>query len=126
MLPRASLSASVLFVALSLAACGFTGGLSQDNLDEGTRCNPYDIHNECSSGMVCAGASPSTTSIPFCPENYCCSVDSNGVINSSNPNCKPGCNGGAMAICTATGDPATCYFADSGMILPPAPDGGGD
>jgi hypothetical protein len=126
MLLRASVPASVLFAVLSLAACGFEGGLSSDNLDEGTRCNPYDSHNECSSGAVCAGAAPSSVTIQFCAENYCCSVDSNGTITSSNPNCQPGCNGGAQSICTATGDPATCEFADSGVIPPPVPEGGGD
>jgi hypothetical protein len=123
---RASLPASILFAVLSLAGCGFEGGLSSDNLDEGTRCNPYDSHNECSNGAVCAGAAPSSVLIQFCPENYCCSVDSNNNITSSNPNCQPGCNGGAASICTATGDPTTCAFADSGVIPPPTPDGGGD
>ncbi len=99
--------ALALFVALG-SAC--TGGLSDDGLGEGDRCNPSDVHNECGNGLQCTGQA-STPSIAFCPENYCCPLDGNGNITGSNPNCQPGCNGGAAAICAATKDTATCAFA---------------
>ncbi len=52
----------------------------------------------------------------YCPENYCCPVDSKGnLMASGDPNCQPGCNGGAQSICTATGDPVTCAFAHGGQ-----------
>jgi len=65
--------------------------------------------------------------LAFCPENYCCPVDSNGnLTTSTNPNCQPGCNGGAQSICTANGNGApydgVCDFADSGVV--PAEDAG--
>ena len=103
----------VLSVMLLFAGAGCMGGFTNGNLSEGDRCNPLDSHNECSAGMVCTGQG-SAPMIPFCPENYCCSVDSNGNINSTNPNCQPGCNGGADSICAATMDPGACGFADGG------------
>lgn len=109
--------AGVLSAPSLLAGCGFEGGFNSENLSEGSRCNPFLSHNDCSAGAVCAGASPSTVTIPFCPENYCCSAN-NGAITSTNPNCQPGCNGGAAAMCAATGDPVTCAFADSGTVPP--------
>jgi hypothetical protein len=64
--------------------------------------------------------------LEFCPENYCCPVDSNGDLTgtSSNPNCQPGCNGGAQSICNSIGNSAApyvgvCDFA-MGMPLPDA------
>jgi hypothetical protein len=118
-------SGHALGVAGALAAATFVvvacneGGFTDDNVPEGDRCNPLASHNECSSGLVCTQATkPDGTGfgqgsgpiIPFCPENYCCSVDSNGNINSSNPNCQPGCNGGAAAICTGAAGSAACAF----------------
>jgi hypothetical protein len=118
-------SGHALLVAGTLAAATFVvvacneGGFTDDNVPEGDRCNPLASHNECSSGLVCTQASkPDGTGfgqgsgpiIPFCPENYCCSVDSMGNINSSNPSCQPGCNGGAAAICTAAAGSAACAF----------------
>lgn len=125
------------FAAVLLAVAGCIGGWTDDNVSEGNRCNPYDSHNECASGLACtvsswqvsmagmvaynglyvpalgSGAGPVQM---YCPENYCCPVDSNGnLTTSSDPNCQPGCNGGAQSICTATGDPAACAFADGGQ-----------
>jgi hypothetical protein len=141
--------------ALAPAAC--IGGWTYSNVPEGDRCNPYDSHNECASGLQCTvsawqvasqgmvatqgntvlflaqGAGTNTSGafdvLPFCPENYCCPVDSNGnLTTSTNANCQPGCNGGAQAICTANGNGApydgVCDFADSGVV--PAEDGGSD
>jgi len=93
-------------LAFAGAGCAFT----DSNTPQGDRCNPLDNHNECSSGSVCTGQGSAPT-IPFCPENYCCSVDSNGNINSADPNCQPGCNGGAASICKANSDPGACAFA---------------
>jgi hypothetical protein len=100
MVPRAFVRASMLLAALSIVLAGCVGGFFNENLSEGDRCNPLDSHNECSGGLVCTGQGSSAV-IPFCPENYCCSVDSSGNINSTNPFCQPGCNGGADAICKA-------------------------
>ena len=111
MSPRACLLVGLLFTGLSLAGAGCVGGFNTENLAEGERCNPLDIHNECGSGLVCTGQG-SAPSIPSCPENYCCSVDTNGNINSTNPSCQPGCSGGAASICAANMDPAACLLAN--------------
>jgi hypothetical protein len=115
MLPRACALVLLFFAPLPLAA-GCIGGFTNDGVTEGNRCNPLSSHNECSSGLVCAGNAMSSVAIPFCPENYCCSVDSNGNIHSNDPNCQPGCNGGAGSICTATMDPGACAFADGSSL----------
>jgi hypothetical protein len=120
--PRAAITIAGLLGLGIVAGCGFVGGFSDDNVPEGDRCNPLESHNDCSSGAVCTQASTPSGApfgqgsgpvIPFCPENYCCSVDSNGNINSTNPNCQPGCNGGAASICTAAdnADAGACLFA---------------
>ena len=121
MLHRARVLGLALVGMVWLASSGCIGGFTDDGVSEGNRCNPLDSHNECGSGLVCTGQGPAPA-IQFCPENYCCAVDSTGNISSANPNCQPGCNGGAAAICLSTKDPATCAFA-SGMALP---DGGGE
>jgi hypothetical protein len=113
----------VLFAVLSFSIAACIGGFSNDGVPEGDRCNPLSSHNECGSGLVCTGQG-SAPSVPYCPENYCCSVDGNGNINSSNPNCQLGCNGGAAAICAATKDPGACAVA-AGMP-PPSDAGAGD
>jgi hypothetical protein len=135
--------------AFVLAPAGCIGGWDYSDVSEGNRCNPYDSHNECSSGLQCtvtawqvanqgleantgtftpflgAGAgldsAGSYNVLLYCPENYCCPVDSNGdLTTSTNANCQVGCNGGAQAICTANGNGApydgVCDFADSGEI----------
>jgi hypothetical protein len=117
MVPRACVVFGLLFAGLLVAAAGCIGGFTNDNLSEGDRCNPLDSHNECGSGLVCTGQA-SSPAIPSCPENYCCSVNGNGTINSTHPNCQPGCNGGAASICAANMDPAACALA--GMPLPDA------
>jgi hypothetical protein len=114
MLARACTFVGALFAVLSLAGAG-CGGFTDTNLPEGDRCNPLDQHNECSSGAVCTGQGSSPT-IPFCPENYCCSVDSSGNIASGNANCQPGCNGGAASICKADSDPGACAFAGGASL----------
>jgi hypothetical protein len=160
----ASMSALVAvgLVAFALAPAGCTGGWAYGDLSEGDRCDPYNSHNECGSGLQCtvsswqvanqgtlantgtvvpslaAGAGAGVNSagtfnvIPFCPENYCCPVDSNGNLSTStNPNCQAGCNGGAASICTTLGDTTApyagvCEFADSGVLPKPPADGGSD
>jgi hypothetical protein len=126
-----------LVAGILLALAGCIGGWSDDNVGEGNRCNPYLSHNECASGLACTVSSWQVSNagtlaynglfVPalgsgagpvqmYCPENYCCPVDSNGnLMASSDPNCQAGCNGGAQSICTATGDPAACAFADGGQ-----------
>ena len=140
-------------IAFALAPAGCTGGWDYSNVPEGDRCNPYDSHNECGSGLQCTVSSWQVASqgtlantgtlvpflaqgagtdnagafnvLEFCPENYCCPVDSNGdLTTSSNPNCQSGCGGGAASICTSLGNTTApyngvCDFADSG-VLPPA------
>jgi len=144
-------------VAFALAPAGCKGGWDYSDVSEGDRCNPYDSHNECGSGLQCTVASwqvanQSGTSyqgtpelalaqgagtdsagnfnvLAFCPENYCCPVDSNGVLTTSgNPNCQPGCNGGAAALCSGGVDtpPYTgaCSFVASGVVPPPPAEAG--
>jgi hypothetical protein len=125
-------------VALTLAPAGCTGGWDYSDVSEGNRCNPYDSHNECASGLACTvsawqvanqgmlantgtlvpflapGAGADTAGnydvLEFCPENYCCPVDGNGDLTTSgNPYCQPGCAGGAAAICAAVGDSTPPY-----------------
>ncbi len=106
----------VLLVPLTLAGAGcLEGGFTDNNVSEGNRCNPLDSHNECASGLVCTGQG-SSPAVPFCPENYCCSVDSNGNLDSSNAFCQPGCAGGAASICTATKDPGACALAGGATL----------
>jgi hypothetical protein len=143
-------------VAFAIAAAGCTGGWDYGNVPEGDRCNPYDSHNECGSGLQCTVSSWQVANqggtsyqgtpeialgpgagtdnagnynvLEFCPENYCCPVDSNGDLTTSgNANCQPGCNGGAASICAAIGnstDPyaGVCDFVNSGVL--PTPDAG--
>jgi hypothetical protein len=126
LLADSSASGSAIDGGLSSSSSAGTGtadsGLAE-SLAEGNRCNPYLSHSECNSGLVCAGYPPSPPNalqpfvlIPFCTENYCCSVNSNLVITSTNPNCQPGCNGGAAAICATDGDPGACLLADGGSL----------
>jgi hypothetical protein len=100
-------------VALALAPAACIGGWTYDNVPEGDRCNPYDSHNECASGLQCtvsswqvanqggtsyqgtpelalpAGGGAGVNSkgtfdvLEFCPENYCCPVDGNGNLTTS-------------------------------------------
>jgi hypothetical protein len=151
-LARIGALVAVGLVGFALVPAGCIGGWDYSNVPEGDRCNPYDSHNECSSGLQCTvsswqvanqgvltpqgnvalflgpGAGMNTSTPPlynvleYCPENYCCPVDSNGNLTgtSSNPNCQAGCNGGAAALCTALGNNTTppytgvCDFLDSG------------
>ncbi|HXX67441.1 MAG TPA: hypothetical protein VEK07_09685 [Polyangiaceae bacterium] len=137
-LPCMGALAAVGLVALALTQAGCTGGWDYSNVPEGDRCNPYDSHNECASGLACtvsswqvanqsgtsylgtpnlalaAGAGTNNAGEPlvleFCPENYCCPVDSNGnLMANNNPNCQPGCNGGAASICAAIGNDTAPY-----------------
>jgi hypothetical protein len=125
-------------VAFALAAAGCTGGWDYSDVPEGDRCNPYDSHNECGSGLQCTVSSwqvanqsgtsnlgtPNLALAPgagtdnagnydvleFCPENYCCPVDGNGdLATSGNANCQPGCNGGAQSICNSIGNSTMPY-----------------
>jgi len=125
-------------VAFALGPAGCIGGWTYSNVPEGDRCNPYDSHGECASGLACtvsswqvanqggtsslgtpelalaAGAGVNSAGaynvLEFCPENYCCPVDGNGnLTTSSNANCQLGCNGGAAAICSAQGNSTAPY-----------------
>jgi len=126
LLPDGSASGSEIDSGLSPSSSAGAGTADSGLLElaaEGERCNPYLSHSDCSSGLVCAGYPPSPPNelqpfvlIPFCPENYCCSVNSSLVITSTNPNCQPGCNGGAAAICAADRDPGACILADGGSL----------
>jgi hypothetical protein len=141
-------------VAFALAPAGCIGGWTYDNVPEGDRCNPYDSHNECGSGLVCTVSSwqvanQSGTSnlgtpnlalaegagmdsagnydvLEFCPENYCCPADSNGDLTgtSSNPNCQPGCNGGAQSICNSIGNSMPPYVGVCDFAMGVTPDAG--
>jgi hypothetical protein len=149
---------AVASVAFALGPAGCDGGFNYSGLSEGIRCNPYDSHNDCSTGFQCTVSSWQVANqggisyqgtpelalqtgagidnagnykvLQFCPENYCCPVDGNGDLSaSSNPNCQPGCNGGAQSICNSIGNATApyvgvCDFASTGML--PSPDGGTD
>jgi hypothetical protein len=103
LLGRISVCLVVLGGALVVAAgaCNEAG--------QGDRCNPLRSSNECGGGLVCAGnpiGQSTTYPIPFCPENYCCPVTADGLVdyaNATSPYCQPGCNGGAASICAAGG-----------------------
>jgi hypothetical protein len=129
MLPRVGACLAVFLCALAFAGTGCNQSA------EGDRCNPLRTSDECGSGLVCSGnpiGIAAANPIAFCPENYCCPA--NGAA-SSNPNCQPGCNGGAAAICATspTTQDAACALAN-GTPLPSddaeaegaaAPEGGG-
>jgi hypothetical protein len=115
MFVRAFVVLGTFLAVVSLAGEACIGGVSNTDISEGDRCNPSDSHNDCASGLVCTGQGGSPT-IPFCPENYCCSVDGNGNINSTVPNCQPGCNGGAASICHANSDPGACALAGGASL----------
>lgn len=106
---RAARILAVAFVLALAPGCDEQGA-------EGDRCNPYLSHNDCNSGLVCSGHAPASAIIPFCQENYCCPVDSNGNPTGSNPNCQPGCNGSAAVLCSLTSDPGACLLADGGSL----------
>jgi hypothetical protein len=137
-LARIGALVAVCSVAFALTPAGCIGGWTYSNVPEGDRCNPYDSHGECASGLACtvssyqaanmagtsnlgtpelalaAGAGVNSAGaynvLEFCPENYCCPVDGNGnLTTSSNPNCQLGCNGGAAAICAAIGNTTPPY-----------------
>lgn len=109
---RNFIAAPALALTLVLA---LAGGCDEQGA-EGDRCNPYLSHNDCSSGLICAGYPPSTVVIPYCQENYCCPVDSSGNVTGTNPNCQPGCNGSAAVLCSLTMDPGACLIADGGSL----------
>jgi hypothetical protein len=53
---------------------------------EGSRCNPALSHDECDNAPTVQCVQPPA---PACNgEAYCCTVDSNGNITSSDPNCQ--------------------------------------
>ena len=111
MLSRIGVCLSVLLGTLLLSGPGC------NEAGEGDRCNPLRTSDECGSGLVCSGNPlPNSISashpIAFCPENYCCPAD---LSQSTNPNCQPGCNGGAAAICAADStNTGACACADDG------------
>ncbi|HXX67432.1 MAG TPA: hypothetical protein VEK07_09640 [Polyangiaceae bacterium] len=116
---RAKFTRFLRFVAASPLGLGLVLALAagcDEQGAEGDRCNPYLSHNDCNSGLICSGYPPSTVVIPFCQENYCCPVDSNGNVTGTNPNCQPGCNGSAAVICSLTMDPGACLIADGGSL----------
>src|SRR3974390_551778 len=93
---------TALFAVAALAVFGCNQGR------EGDRCNAAlntNGHDECGGGLTCIQPE-------FCPETYCCPTDSDGSLGkSSNPNCQPGCNGGAESACSA-GDNDACHFVN--------------
>lgn len=76
---------------------------------EGDRCVialNANGHDECGGGTTC-------TAVPYCPETYCCPLNADGTLAANgNPNCQPGCAGGAASICNAgVLDGGACTFA---------------
>jgi hypothetical protein len=107
-------------IFLVIASAGFAvGGGGGCNVgQEGLRCIPPGLNgqsnDECGSGLQC-------TQPVDCPETYCCPIP---PATSTNPNCQPGCNGGAASICAADMDPDACAQAGT-PIAPPSGDDGG-
>ena len=93
---------TALFAVAAIAVFGCNQGR------EGDRCNAAlntNGHDECGGGLTCLQPE-------FCPETYCCPTNSDGSLGkSSNPNCQPGCNGGAQSACTG-GDTDACAFVN--------------
>ncbi len=80
-------------VSLGLAAGCLTAlfvACAGSGVTEGDRCNPALSHNECDDGLSCVTPTD-------CAESYCCPTSG----TSSQPNCNPGCNGGAATILEA-------------------------
>jgi len=98
------------FVALAGAAILGMGACNEGG--QGDRCNPLRSSNECGGGLVCAGnpiGQSTAYAIPFCPENYCCPLNADGMLDyasASSPYCQPGCNGGAASECAVSTSPA--------------------
>jgi hypothetical protein len=115
MLARSRTLVGVLLAVLSVAAAGCEGGFTDTGVSEGNRCNPLDQHNECGDGLFCTGQA-SIPMVAFCPENYCCPLDSNGNPTGGNNFCMPGCAGGAASICKANSDPGACAFAGGASL----------
>lgn len=125
---------------VALAGALVLGAGACNEAGQGDRCNPLRSSNECGGGLVCAGnpiGQSAAYPIPYCPENYCCPVNSDGTLdyaNATSPYCQPGCNGGAAALCSAEGaeaescevascladasDPTTCVTESEGGTTP--------
>ena len=113
---------------LAVAGALVLGAGGCNEAGQGDRCNPLRSSNECGSGLVCAGnpiGQSAAYPIAFCPENYCCPVDSAGNVdfaNASSPFCQPGCNGGAASLCAAAGGEADAEACEVATCLADASD----
>ena len=56
-LARIAALLAVGLLAFALAPAGCIGGWDYSNVSVGNRCNPYDSHNECGSGLQCTVSS---------------------------------------------------------------------
>jgi hypothetical protein len=70
---------SILVLVVLLAACGTQG--------HGERCNPMRATSDCDPGFSCVF--PTKPHGSPCGVSFCCTVDANGNITDSNPNCQP-------------------------------------
>jgi hypothetical protein len=87
---------ALVLVLFAFAAC---------EQEEGTRCNPLEyspngIQGNCEEGLACV-----YPTAPTCGVAYCCKVDSNGNILSTNPNCQP--DPSLDSVCMLDLSPAT-------------------
>lgn len=69
---------------LALAGCGTNS--------DGERCNPLRATSDCDPGLSCV-----YPTAPNCGVSYCCTVDANGNVTDTNPNCQP--DPGSAAAC---------------------------
>lgn len=51
---------------------------------DGERCNPLRATSDCDPGLSCVYPTG-----PNCGNSYCCTVDGNGNITDTHPNCQP-------------------------------------
>jgi hypothetical protein len=70
----------MLTLLLALAGC---------NPGHGERCNPNEFSDIPNQGNCQIGFSCVYPTSPGCGVAFCCTVDANGKITDSNPNCQP-------------------------------------
>jgi hypothetical protein len=75
-----------LVAALFAVGCGTN--------EEGARCNPLRATSDCNEGLSCVypitpGCNVAQPGSNCCGVSFCCTMDANGNITSTNPSCQP-------------------------------------
>ena len=109
--------AAMVLSAVSLPGLLLSAGCSQV---EGSRCNPALSHDECDNAPSVQCVAP--TAAACYGEAYCCAVDSNGKITSTELNCQ------FLQQCqmAPTGDAGTEASSGSSSGSPEASSEGGE